>query len=226
MVGVNANDLPVLDAASDSLLTTINGVVGVGGGVNETDCKIYTLAWYLGDRFIGIVDARADTVTKVITTIPTPSSVTHDIHNDRVYVTSAVEPGQVFVLGGKTDSVLDSVPVQGHVPYQAAWNSRDGRVYVCNWYSGSISVFRDSAVPGIQCVSAVPRRLVGGTITSQMSPPRGFRQADVYDISGRRVARLGSRAASADNLAPGVYFVREAQAQAQAQAVRKIVLTE
>jgi hypothetical protein len=27
-------------------------------------------------------------------------------------------------------------------------------------------------------------------------------------------------------LAPGVYFVREVQAQAQAQAVRKIVLTE
>jgi hypothetical protein len=27
-------------------------------------------------------------------------------------------------------------------------------------------------------------------------------------------------------LAPGVYFVREAKAQAQAQAIRKVVLTE
>jgi hypothetical protein len=48
--------------------------------------------------------------------------------------------------------------------------------------------------------------------------------ARLLDISGRKVMNLSPGANDVRALAPGVYFVREAQAQAQAQAVRKIVV--
>jgi phosphoribosylformylglycinamidine (FGAM) synthase PurS component len=49
--------------------------------------------------------------------------------------------------------------------------------------------------------------------------------ASLMDISGRKVLDLKPGANDVRALAPGVYFVRETQAQAQAQAVRKVILT-
>ena len=46
------------------------------------------------------------------------------------------------------------------------------------------------------------------------------------DISGRKVMDLRAGANDIRSLSPGVYFVWEAQAKAQAQAVRKIVVTK
>jgi hypothetical protein len=47
----------------------------------------------------------------------------------------------------------------------------------------------------------------------------------LLDIGGRRVLDLKPGANDVRALAPGVYFVREARAQAQAQAIRKVVVT-
>ena len=49
--------------------------------------------------------------------------------------------------------------------------------------------------------------------------------SSLLDIGGRKIMDLRTGANDVRALAPGVYFVREAQAQAQAQAVRKIVVT-
>ena len=49
--------------------------------------------------------------------------------------------------------------------------------------------------------------------------------ADLLDISGRKVLDLKPGANDVRALAPGVYFVRAAQAQAQAHAVWKVVIT-
>jgi hypothetical protein len=62
-----------------------------------------------------------------------------------------------------------------------------------------------------------------GTVPSGTAPIFG---PSLLDASGRKVLDLHPGANDVRALAPGVYFVREAQAQAQAQAVRKIVLTE
>ncbi len=53
-------------------------------------------------------------------------------------------------------------------------------------------------------------------------------RSELRDIAGRKVLDLHSGPNDVRALAPGVYFVREAQAQAQAQAVgcQKVVLTE
>jgi hypothetical protein len=50
-------------------------------------------------------------------------------------------------------------------------------------------------------------------------------QAALLDISGRKVLELKPGANDVRGLAPGVYFLREAPALAQAQAVRKVVVT-
>ena len=50
-------------------------------------------------------------------------------------------------------------------------------------------------------------------------------RAVLLDATGRKVMDLRHGANDAGALAPGVYFVRRAQAQAQAQAVQKIVVT-
>jgi hypothetical protein len=48
--------------------------------------------------------------------------------------------------------------------------------------------------------------------------------AELLDISGRKVLDLHAGPNDVSRLSPGVYFVREAQAQAQAQAVHKVVI--
>ena len=48
--------------------------------------------------------------------------------------------------------------------------------------------------------------------------------ASLMDASGRKVMDLKPGANDVRALVPGVYFVREAQAQAQAQAIRKVVV--
>jgi hypothetical protein len=49
-------------------------------------------------------------------------------------------------------------------------------------------------------------------------------RAELLDAAGRKVAELHPGANDVSRLSPGVYFVREAQTQAQAQAVRKVVV--
>jgi hypothetical protein len=46
----------------------------------------------------------------------------------------------------------------------------------------------------------------------------------LLDVSGRRVMRLRPGLNDVGRIAPGVYFVKEAQAQAQAHVVRKVVI--
>jgi hypothetical protein len=114
-----------------------------------------------------------------------------------------------------------------------------GRVYVLfqNTAGQLYSVYRTSR-PGVQEVSS---DLVAGSRIATIVrgvlvlPELGTRselpernsvmsRASLLDISGRKVTDLHAGANDVRALAPGVYFVREAQAQAQAQAVRKVVI--
>lgn len=92
-------------------------------------------------------------------------------------------------------------------------------VWVCK-YTG-LGVQEEEAIG----VNARALRVWPSVVNRQLNLA-GWNRAVLLDASGRKVLdlRLGSNDVRA--LAPGVYFVREAQTQAQAQAVRKIVLTE
>jgi len=49
-------------------------------------------------------------------------------------------------------------------------------------------------------------------------------RTELLDAAGRKVAELHAGANDVSRLSPGVYFVREAQAQTQ--AVRKVIISE
>jgi hypothetical protein len=59
------------------------------------------------------------------------------------------------------------------------------------------------------------------SLPSSLAP----RPASLFDMTGRAVMSLRPGTNDVSHLSPGVYFVREAQAQAQAQATRKVVIT-
>jgi DNA-binding beta-propeller fold protein YncE len=215
----------VLDAATDTLLTTIPELSGTVASLNETDGKIYITEASGFVPLVTVVDAVADSILAQIH-IPVPGRPTHDVLNDKVYIPSGTQPGNVFVLEGRTDAILDTVPALGIRPADAIWNSKDGRVYVCNLYSGSISVVRDSIVPGTEEMVPTPHGHGGGTVTGQLRLPAGARQAEVYDISGRRVARPSPGSDNAVRLGVGIYFVRgpETEDTRLQVPVRKIVV--
>jgi hypothetical protein len=82
--------------------------------------------------------------------------------------------------------------------------------------------------------AASPLRSFGATVLRGVLVLKGdcprtgtVPKADLLDASGRKMLDLRPGANDVRALAPGVYFVREAQAQAQAQAqaVRKVVIT-
>jgi len=195
----------VLDAATDSLVATLLEVTGDVACFNQTEKKVYT-CWKTWDSRVTVIDAEADSVTGRIG-IPSPHRPVYDDLNGKVYIPSATEPGRVFVLDGATDAILDSMPSMGLRPSSAVRNPVDGRVYVGNYYSGSICVFRDSLAPGLQEEVSAPRAGRSRTIMGQLCLPAGPRQADVYDVSGRRVARVGQGTGNADRLGSGVYYV-------------------
>ncbi|HTW91452.1 MAG TPA: hypothetical protein VMH22_07045 [bacterium] len=64
--------------------------------------------------------------------------------------------------------------------------------------------------------------MLGAADSRQQTEGRGA----LLDAAGRRVMELHAGANDVSRLARGVYFVREVQAQAQAQAVRKVVVTQ
>jgi hypothetical protein len=66
-----------------------------------------------------------------------------------------------------------------------------------------------------------------GVLFLAEAPSRKPQATSLLDIGGRKVLDLKPGANDVRALAPGVYFVREAQAQAQAQAqtIRKVVIT-
>ena len=86
---------------------------------------------------------------------------------------------------------------------------------LCLW---SILKASGPAEMGVEAVPAAQATVARGNLRWV-----GEAQAAVFDRSGRRVADLHKGDNDVGRLAPGVYFVREAQAQAQ--TVRKVVIT-
>jgi hypothetical protein len=111
---------------------------------------------------------------------------------------------------------------------------------VVHWPSGIVQTLTSVAVNQILTVTEPQTALEEASLKSQassfkleptlargvlflpslLSPPSSLLSAD-----GRKMLDLKPGANDVSRLAPGVYFMQEAQAQAQAQAVRKVVIT-
>jgi hypothetical protein len=81
--------------------------------------------------------------------------------------------------------------------------------------------------PGPQATShkLEPTIIRGVLFLSEARSERREARSELLDISGRKVLDLVPGANDVRAQVPGVYFVREAQAQAQAQVIRKVVVT-
>jgi len=101
----------------------------------------------------------------------------------------------------------------------------DGRTYNTTRIWGRIG-----ALAGVQeQTSTLTSRPQGTIVRGMLFMPEASshkpQAASLLDISGRKVLDLKSGANDVRALAPGVYFVREAQVQPQAQDIRKVVIT-
>jgi DNA-binding beta-propeller fold protein YncE len=169
------------------------------------------------------VDTRTDSIASIFTVPFMSTKVCEDRSGNYVYFSS----GYLLAADTHTDSIVSGVrlPVG---PNSLVRNSATNRLYFAGHTDSVIQVVYDSivfaglqAAPGGQTQAA---RLQ--TLLNRSAPFRSPTDAVLFDASGRRAVALKDGPNDMSHLALGVYFIREAQAQAQAQAVRKIVLTE
>jgi hypothetical protein len=145
-----------------------------------------------------------------------------DDRNDKLYLNYGA------VVDCRYDSVvtqLDSID-----PRSIAWDAIDNRVFQAT--TSRLYVYRDDPY-GVEEEPTVPLKRRHATIVrGVLFLPRDMTETAavsdrvprpiLLDVSGRKVMDLNTGANDVRTLAPGVYFIRTAQAQAQ--AIRKIVI--
>ncbi|HTW91081.1 MAG TPA: YncE family protein [bacterium] len=137
---------------------------------------------------------------------------------------------ELCVTNGTGDAIIRRVPM-GVNSTVLAWNPAHWWVYALDPYSPSIVVVSDTMLGIEETEPRVQSHKLEATIVRGVlvldavySRQKTGYSAELLNITGRKVMDLSTGANVVRALAPGVYFVREAQAQAQAQAVRKVVV--
>jgi len=112
------------------------------------------------------------------------------------------------------------VAVSGDYAYVADF---DAGLQICQFYGGGV---QETMNDERATMNAVPT-IVRGSLRMEDRGLRTEDRAELLDAAGRKVAELHAGANDVSGLSPGVYFAREARAhaQAQAQAVRKVIIT-
>jgi len=151
----------------------------------------------------------------------------YNAYNCVVYCRAA--GGGVFVCAG-TD-IVQTFGTQGYGG-GFAWNRRQNRMYAACEDDSRIAVLRD--VGGGVAEGQTSKQQLGfhqgitivrgALFLPEVSDIKREASSSLLDISGRKVLDLHPGANDVRALSPGVYFVREAYAQAQSKAVRKVVL--
>jgi len=141
---------------------------------------------------------------------------------DKLYLASrrfGERLGRVNIVDCWTDQQIGSITV-GMGPDPAFWVQRHNKAYVGNSRSGSVSIIRDSLVPGIAQHSPEGHgRMSDATVLRVNTPIAVNGSAELLDVTGRLVVRRES-AGELRASKPGVYFLR----QDLGRATRKLVL--
>jgi hypothetical protein len=129
-------------------------------------------------------------------------------------------------------AVVDSFEAQSGLP-AFALNPSTNRVYALDNGGSRLLVIADSLFVGLQDARRLPggrarlsQTIIGNVLFLPEASSHRPQAAGLLDISGRKVLDLHTGANDLRALAPGVYFIREAGAQVQAQAVRRVVITK
>jgi len=133
-----------------------------------------------------------------------------------------------YVLDARADSLLSLIQLGTGLPQSIAWNPTYSRVYIGVDAGTVLYVIRDTSVAIAEPVGSdvgstrVVAAIVRGSLLLPAHNEGRETNGELLDISGRKVLDLHPGPNDVSRLAPGVYFVREAQAQAQ--AVHKVVI--
>jgi len=237
--------LLVVDCVTDRVDSLLPGGHAIGDvSVNEDGTR---LLCYGGGGPTLVLDCATDSVVAELDTVKSQSEGwsraavwSHD--SRRIYVPSW-HLG-VVVLDAENGGV-DSIRTGNH-PMGVLLHPTADRAYVANEYSSSLTVIRDEVgiaetpsaevraadsgptiVRGMLFVRVENRgQSLGAPASDSARDSPRFPRPVLLDVSGRKVLDLHTGANDVSRHAPGVYFVREAQAQAQAQAkaVRKVII--
>jgi YVTN family beta-propeller protein len=213
----------ILDGTGDSVLATLS-MEGrpVALCYNEHDDKVYCATGWV-DR-VAVIDGASDSIVALVSAGSGVSALCYVSLNDKVYCANQ-QSDDVTVIDGASDSEIRTIDV-GRAPLALAYNPVQNRMYVANSESSTISVLCDSGGVASRTGQPAPVWTLAATVVKGRIHLAGRTRAALFNLSGRKVAGLHSGSNDVSGLSPGVYFVREAQAQAQAQAVRKVVITE
>jgi len=193
----------VIDCAGDTIVDSLPYNVAGLGALDERTNRLYL---FLGGTLCA-VDMETGLIVDTLANAD-GNAMALDTFDDKAYVIRDDPPygcDTVWVVN------LDSgparlLPLPDYGASGVIWNPLVNKVYI-----GGLN-----PPMGIEKTpSAKSRTTYGGpTILSEASSIKRLASSVVFDAMGRRVI----------NPKPGVYFVREAQAQAQAQAIRKVVI--
>jgi DNA-binding beta-propeller fold protein YncE len=232
----------IVDTDRDTLLRVLPAEVLDGlyrqVAVDEQDGKVY-IASSTGIRgwpeMMWVVDCATDSVLRKF-------EYAHDGLPDecirwvpwsnRLYIVNECGGhSYLMVFDCNTDSVIVPCMLQSDFLYDIELDTIHRRIFVTG-DTDKVFVLHDSGYAAVQETPSAAGRamnvsptIVRGVLSLQGATNRKPQAASLLDIAGRKVLDLHPGANDVRALAPGVYFVREAQAQAQAQAVRKVVVT-
>lgn len=244
------DNIGIIDTERDTLVRVLPVVVTRGVysqvAVDERDGKAYIASW---PDTMWVVDCATDSVLKkfecghggyadvCIRWVP---------WSNRIYVVKrspdTLGSSDLVVIDCNTDSVIVPGMLMNDMCLQGIeLDPVRRRIFVMGVDSSCVYVLRDTGYTAVRETRNTEGRAsdVGPTIVrgvlflpterlgtrSGLSDNPVMSRAMLLDISGREVMNLLPGPNDVRALAPGVYFVREAQAQAQAQAVRKVVVT-
>ncbi len=204
--------LAIIDPTADSVIRTIDtlGRSWSDGCYNSRDNKLYFEGDYpLMPDIIMVLDGAADTVVTILWDLQGTDMLVSAMHYDpvgnKVYI--VMYNNMVGVLDGRTDSVLALIPSPGN-PYALAWDSVRSRMYVAHRYGSSITVIRDSVVPGVAENPGPPApKPTQPTIVNRGRPLVWREPAALLDVSGRKLMDLVPGERRVLNLPTGLYFI-------------------
>ncbi len=192
--------------AGDSVVARIPANIhnnGMGACFVPYPNKMYAFG---GDpyRKIFVVDCGSQTVVETLTSGGSSGSLLLDSIAGKVYASGA----GVRIFDAWADTLVARFS-PGRYPFGMTWNWRNRRVYVAHAMESFVCTIRDTATAVAEPSAPTARPSVPiATVIRRAIVLRAGGQADLFDLSGRAVARLRPGANDARGLALGVYFVR------------------
>jgi YVTN family beta-propeller protein len=203
---VSSGRISVMSAAGDTVLETIPA--NLGGYAIGISFVPYPNKLYVAGGKTYVVDCDRQVIVDSLS-CPAKSAVCDTVHG-KVY--NAAE-GYAFVIDARADTLLECIPAGGGEFSATAWNSTNSRVYAADDYGNNVYVIRDTATGIAESGAPRPVRMASdATLYRSGAEMQALLGSEVFDAVGRRVVSPKS----------GIYFVRAAQAQAQ--AIRKVVI--